>query len=87
MQIVIRPDATARCLYDETIDVHALGKAKISRGSHVEPNDDGQWVADLSPVAGPLLGPFVRRSDALVAERAWLEANWLVYEPAGPKPT
>jgi hypothetical protein len=25
-----------------------------------------------------MLGPFQRRSDALAAERAWLEAHWLV---------
>ena len=29
------------------------------------------------PVGGPVLGPFGRRSEALEAERAWLEANWL----------
>ena len=33
--------------------------------------------ADLSPVGGPLLGPFERRSDAVQAEVYWLETNWL----------
>ena len=36
------------------------------------------WLADLSPVNGPVLGPFDRRSEALAAELAWLEANWLL---------
>ena len=50
---------------------------RIARGSHVEPTVDGQWTADLSPVNGPVLGPFRCRSDALVAERQWLEEHWL----------
>jgi hypothetical protein len=28
-------------------------------------------------VGGPVLGPFDRRSDALEAERDWLERHWL----------
>ena len=82
MQIVIARDATVRCVYDEAIDLRALGAVTITRGSHVEPNSAGQWIADLSPVGGPLLGPFTVRSAALAAERDWLEANWLA--PASP---
>jgi hypothetical protein len=26
---------------------------------------------------GPVLGPFALRSEALAAEHAWLEVNWL----------
>lgn len=78
MQLVILPDGTARCLYHEAIDLSVLGKSAITRASHVEPDKRGGWLADLSPVSGPLLGPFPRRSDALAAERAWLEAHWLV---------
>ncbi|MHC2071086.1 hypothetical protein ACYFX5_26735 [Bremerella sp. T1] len=77
MQLVISSTGTIRCLYDETLDLHTLGTLSISRGSHVEPNEDGQWFADLSPVGGPQLGPFVSRSDALTAEVRWLEENWL----------
>ena len=54
-----------------------LGRLTISRGSQVEPTDAGYWTADLSPVGGPLLGPFESRSAALAAEREWLEQNWL----------
>ena len=77
MQIVITPDGTMKCLYGEELDLHALGQLEIQRGSHVEPTDDGQWTADLSPVNGPVLGPFPNRSEALDAEREWLEQNWL----------
>jgi hypothetical protein len=46
----------------------------IQRASHVEPDEQGQWWADLAPVHGPKLGPFAVRSAALDAERCWLEA-------------
>ena len=77
MQILIQPDGLLRCLYDESLDLTALGRPRIQRGSHVEPDRAGQWWADLSPVAGPRLGPFTCRSRALSAERLWLEQNWL----------
>ncbi len=77
MQLVISSTGTIRCLYDESLDLHTLGKLSISRGSHVEPNEDGQWFADLSPVGGPQLGPFGSRSAALNAEIRWLEEHWL----------
>lgn len=77
MDLVIQPDGTLHCVYDEAIDLTALGQLTISRGSHVEPDSHGQWFADLAPVSGPRLGPFVRRSDALTAERSWLESQWL----------
>lgn len=78
MELMITPAATIRCLYDETLDLSSLGTPQIQRGSHVEPTADGQWTADLSPVSGPLLGPFARRSEALAAEVAWLEQHWLL---------
>jgi len=77
MQLVVQTNGTLRCLYDEAIDLAEFGPMSIARASHVEPDDAGRWLADLSPVAGPLLGPFERRSDALDAELAWLDANWL----------
>ena len=52
-----------------------LGSIAIRRASHVEPIVDGQWVADLSPVGGPVLGPFKRRQHALNAERIWLQQH------------
>jgi hypothetical protein len=78
MQIVITPNGIVKCLYGEGIDLHALGQLSIERGSHVEPTPEGQWTADLSPVAGPQFGPFHNRSEALDAERNWLEKHWLI---------
>ena len=78
MQLVIELGGTARCVYDEVIDLGCLGRLSVTRGSHVEPTADGQWWADLSPVCGPVLGPYSLRSEALDAERQWLEDHWLV---------
>ena len=77
MNLLVLPDGTARCVYGEAIDLHALGEPTVTRGSHVEPDARGRWRADLSPVGGPLLGPFARRSDALAAEARWLDRHWL----------
>ena len=78
MQLIVESGGSIRCLYDEAIELATFGQLSISRGSHVEPTADGQWIADLSPVSGPLLGPFPLRTDALAAERHWLESNWLI---------
>ena len=82
MQLIISPSGTIRCVYAEAIDLGRLGDLAIRRASHVEPTAEGGWVADLSPIAGPTLGPFSSRSLALVAEAAWLEANWLTQSRA-----
>jgi len=78
MELLIERSGLTRCLYGEAIDLTQLGQLTIRRGSHVEPNSQGQWLCDLSPVAGPTLGPFDSRSAALAAEVAWLSAHWLV---------
>ena len=77
MQLVIFSGGVVRTLYSEMLDLAVLGTLQIERASMVEPNMAGEWLADLSPVSGPVLGPFPRRSQALAAEQAWLEANWL----------
>lgn len=77
MQLVIAPGGNVRCIYGETLDIGTLGRPVISRASHVEPTTDGRWTADLSPVGGPVLGPFELRSEALEAEEVWLRDHWL----------
>lgn len=77
MQIVFAPNGNGRCVYGEFVDLRSLGKLAIERGSYVEPNCDGSWFVDLSPVQGPRTGPFPQRSQALEAERRWLEEHWL----------
>jgi hypothetical protein len=75
MQLVVEPQGTVRCVYGEDIDLHSLGGLSITRGSYVEPDSAGKWSADLSPANGPRLGPFPLRSNALAAERNWLEEH------------
>lgn len=77
VQLVIEPGGAVRCIYSEVFDIATLGSPAISRASYVEPDQQGRWWADLSPVDGPVLGPFDCRSAALTAEQAWLETNWL----------
>ena len=77
MQIIIEPDGVTRCIYTEEINLAAIGSPTITRASHVEPDQQGRWLADMSPLSGPLLGPFQARSEALAAEHTWLEQHWL----------
>lgn len=75
--MVLRIDSCGQvtCLYTEVLDLAALGSLSIRRASHVEPDDSGQWWADLGPVGGPRLGPYLKRSEALAAEQTWLEEH------------
>jgi hypothetical protein len=72
MELVVGVDGVARCIYDEGIDLREIGTLKITRASHVEPDAEGNWWADMGPSGGPVLGPFTSRSKALGAERGWL---------------
>ena len=86
MHLRVEPDGSVRCLYAEAIDLSCLGALAIRRASHVEPDGAGRWCVVLSPVGGPLLGPFLLRSTALEAEHAWLEEHWLARPPTGASP-
>ena len=77
MEMVIAPAGVIRCIYDEAMDLTALGAVEIRRASFVEPDAAGEWWADLSPVDGPKLGPFHLRSAALAAEVDWLRQHVL----------
>ena len=77
MELFVRPNGSVTALYGEALDLSTLGRLSIRRASQVEPDADGCWHADLSPVGGPPLGPFTRRSDALAAEVSWLNAHHL----------
>jgi hypothetical protein len=72
MELVVDAAGDIRCIYDEGINLRELGALKITRASHVEPDAEGLWCADMGPVGGPVMGPFGTRSEALAAERAWL---------------
>ncbi len=77
MELVVEQSGTIRCIYGEELDLHSIGSLTIARGSHVEPTPNGRWTADLAPVDGPVLGPYRQRTEALDAERQWLEEHWL----------
>jgi hypothetical protein len=72
LELVVDAAGGVRCIYDEMLDLRQLGRLQITRASHVEPDKDGSWWADMGPVKGPALGPFGTRREALAAERGWL---------------
>ena len=72
MELVVDAGGDVRCVYGEELDLREIGKLQITRASHVEPDRDGFWWADMGPVDGPVLGPFKSRTEALGAERGWL---------------
>ena len=74
MELVVDAGGDVRCVYGEALDLRELGRLSITRASHVEPDADGFWWADMGPVDGPVLGPYGSRSAALRAEREWLLA-------------
>jgi hypothetical protein len=73
MWLLVEPGGFVTGLYGEAIDLAELGEIQLRRASHVEPDAAGRWWADLAPVRGPKLGPFLLRSAALAAELRWLE--------------
>lgn len=77
MQLFVRPNGTAQCLYNEEINLAKIGTLDIKRASHVEPDPEnpGMWYADLAPVGGPMLKGFANRADALEAEANWLNTK------------
>lgn len=76
MLVEVAPNGDLMFLYDDNLrGLMDAGQAKVTRASDVEPDENGQWTADLKRVGGPVLGPFRLREEALTAEREWLEAN------------
>src|SRR2546423_843442 len=57
MHLRVDPGGRVTCVYGEAIDLAALGPVAIRRASHVEPDDQGRWWADLAPVTGPAASP------------------------------
>ena len=51
MQLVVDSAGAVRCVYDEAIDLAALGSLSVRRGSRVEPDATGNWTADTPGLA------------------------------------
>lgn len=84
----VKPGGVVACLHDDDAAAflsRLAGAAPATRrASHVEPNPDGTWRADLAPSGGPVMSPFPTRRAALAAEAAWLRDNVLGRPAAGP---
>jgi hypothetical protein len=88
-RVRITADGHVRFIWsDDLAPLAELGESTCERVSHVEPYDGSGgdrfaakyakgiwWTADMSPVDGPVLGPFPTRQEALDAEVAWLRAH------------
>lgn len=76
MEITLLIGSQVQAIYsdDAAEMLESVGNVAIARASHVEPAQGG-WSADMSPVGGPVLGPFDRRGAAIDAEIAWLKEN------------
>ena len=73
--IAIKPDGSVQFIYDDLLaGLCEEGEAVTQRASHVEPAEGG-WTADLSPVHGPVLGPYKLRAEALDVEVEWLKTH------------
>lgn len=60
-------------IYDDNLaPLLRAGQTTVKRASHVEPDENGYWRADMSPMGGPVLQPRVLRATALADERKWL---------------
>lgn len=78
LDLLISPDGQVVFIHsDEGYEFAAdLGESHIQRASSVEPTEHGQWTADMSPSGvSCILGPFLRRQEALDAEVAWLSEH------------
>ena len=78
--LVVERNGNVRLIYDETINLHCLGDPIVRRASYVEPVERGGWIADLSLMNGPILGPFKMRGEAIEKEVRWLRSYWLLVE-------
>jgi hypothetical protein len=46
-ELVVDTGGSARCIYDEALDLREIGLLWIAWASHVEPDRDGFWRAGV----------------------------------------
>ena len=54
MDLIVAPSGVVTAIYAEAIDLRSLGTTTITRASHVEPDETGQWFAQI--IDGPTVG-------------------------------
>ena len=84
--VVIDIDETGKvtAIYDDEINdvLSSLGKLRRPRASSIDEDaETGLFVADLSPVGGPVLDGEVLKHDAERAEVSWITRNKVGYIP------
>lgn len=77
MKIILGVDGVVRYVYNDVIHKHmsTLGEATIKRATHVEPDENGMWYADLSPVGGEKITGFKTHKEAIDFELKWLSKH------------
>jgi hypothetical protein len=73
--IIVVEGGIVKYLYNENFEP-IEGKTTITRASHVEPEENGKWSVDLSPINGEVVKGFDKRSDALKYEEGRVN-QWL----------
>jgi hypothetical protein len=77
-KVISITDEGIRFVYDDRLrGLLNHGQASISRASHVNPDADLTWHADLSPIGGPVIRGFPTRDAALAAETEWINEHIL----------
>lgn len=72
--ICVDKDGTLTMIYDDDLsDLLEKGPHTIQRVSHVEPDQCGYGWSATMVEDGMVLGPYWKRSQALAAEREYLE--------------
>lgn len=91
LEIMVDASGEVRGIYsDELADLLAAAghnTPQVKRASHVEPHPDGGWQADMTPVGGPVFGPYQHRREALDQELDWLQLHWLSCDAGGQAAT
>ena len=79
VEVVVDAAGRLQMVHDDRLDLTDLGPVRVRRASDVEPlgsvwaGEGMKWWAHMR--GGPTLGPFEKRADAILAERAYLSAR------------
>ena len=77
-KVIIGNDGIARFIYDDAVMgvMNEISeKVCVKRASHVEPDENGLWFADMAPVGGEKFIGFKTRQEALDFEVDWLNQH------------